>query len=244
MANRRMVSLTIADSDAFLDLPLSAQVLYFHLLVRADDEGFITPKKIIRLAGCSQADLETLIKEGFLFQFDRVVAIKHWKIHNSIKADRFTPTVYTAELAQLRVNDNKEYTLADSACIQDVSKLEPNCIQNGSSAEPQYRKEEVNKNSKEESISHPRHRIPPTFEMVEEYALERQAAGKPPVDPHRFFDYYESKGWMVGKGRMKNWQAAFRTWELTEKPKKGERRNEVLEMIQNGVFSDDQRRNS
>lgn len=235
MANRRMISLTIADSDSFLDLPLSAQVLYFHLLARADDEGFITPKKIIRLVGCSQDDLEALIKEGFVFQFDRVVAIKHWKIHNTIKADRFTPTVYTAELAQLRINDNKEYTLADG------SNMESECIQSGSSAEPQYRldKDSLVKDSLVESNSHTRHRIPPTFEMVEEYAQERQAAGKTPVDPRRFYDYYESKGWTVGKGRMKDWQAAFRTWELTEKPKDGKRRNEVLEMIQTGVFADD-----
>lgn len=241
MANRRMISLTIADSDAFLDLPLSAQVLYFHLLVRADDEGFITPKKIIRLVGCSQADLETLIKEGFVFQFDRVVAIKHWKIHNTIQADRFTPTVYTAELARLKVNENKEYTLADSACFQVVSSTETDCFQDVSSTETQYRldKDSLVKDSPVESNSHPRHRIPPTFEMVEEYAKERQTAGRPPVDPNRFYDYYESKGWLVGKGRMKDWQAAFRNWELTEKPKKGDRRNEVLKMIQNGVFSDD-----
>lgn len=243
MANRRMISLTIADSDAFLDLPLSAQVLYFHLLVRADDEGFITPKKIIRLVGCSQGDLETLKEEGFIYQFDRVVVIRHWKIHNTIQADRFTPTVYTDEKARLRINENKEYTLVDSACIQDVSKMDTECIQDVSNTETQYRlgKDSIGKNSLAESSleDSSRHKIPPTFQMVKEYALERQAAGRPTVDPQRFFDYYESKGWMVGKGRMKDWQAAFRNWERTEKPQNGERRNEVLEMLQNGEFSND-----
>ena len=96
MAERRMFAKTIIDSDAFLDMPLSAQALYFHLSMRADDDGFINnPKKIQRVIGGSDDDLKLLIAKRFLLPFESgVVVIKHWKIHNFIRTDRYKPTVY------------------------------------------------------------------------------------------------------------------------------------------------------
>lgn len=119
MAERRMFAKTIIDSDAFLDMPLSSQCLYFHLSMRADDEGFINnPKKIQRMIGASEDDLKLLLAKNFLISFDTgVVVIKHWKIHNYIQSDRFKKTVYTEERAMLKEKENKAYTL----CIQDVS---------------------------------------------------------------------------------------------------------------------------
>lgn len=108
-----MFAKTIIDSDAFLDMPLSTQALYFHLSMRADDDGFINnPKKIQRMIGCCDDDLKLLLAKNFIFAFESgVVVIKHWKIHNYIRNDRYKETVYQEEKAQLYEKDNKAYTL-------------------------------------------------------------------------------------------------------------------------------------
>lgn len=121
MAERRMFAKTIIDSDAFLDMPLSAQSLYFHLSMRADDEGFINnPKKIQRMIGASEDDLKLLILKNFIITFDSgIVVIKHWRIHNYIQSDRFKPTIYAEERALLSQEHNKAYTL-EAPCIHGV----------------------------------------------------------------------------------------------------------------------------
>lgn len=125
MAERRMFAKTIIDSDAFLDMPLSAQCLYFHLSMRADDDGFINnPKKIQRMIGAADDDLKLLIAKRFIIPFDSgIVVIKHWKIHNYIQRDRYKETVYQEEKALLTVKDNNAYTL-DTDCIQNGYSLE------------------------------------------------------------------------------------------------------------------------
>lgn len=130
MAERRMFAKTIIDSDAFIDMPLSTQALYFHLSMRADDDGFINnPKKIQRMIGCSDDDLKLLVAKRFILPFDSgVVVIKHWKIHNYIQKDRYKETVYKDEKSKLALKDNGAYTEADNllypSCIQPVSKVE------------------------------------------------------------------------------------------------------------------------
>ena len=121
-----MFAKTIIDSDAFLDMPTSTQSLYFHLAMRADDDGFINnPKKIQRMIGCSDDDLKLLIAKRFIIPFENgIVVIKHWKIHNYIQKDRYKPTIYQEEKKKLKVKDNGGYGLLDTECIQDVSSLE------------------------------------------------------------------------------------------------------------------------
>lgn len=123
MAERRMFAKTIIDSDTFLDMPLSTQALYFHLSMRADDDGFINnPKKIQRMIGASEDDLKLLIAKNFIIPFESgVVVIKHWKIHNYIQRDRYKETIYTEEKAQLVAEENRTYALMDTSCIQAVS---------------------------------------------------------------------------------------------------------------------------
>lgn len=113
MAERRMFAKTIIDSDAFLDMPLSAQALYFHLSMRADDDGFINnPKKIQKMAGASDDDCKLLIMKQFIIVFESgVIVIKHWKIHNYIRNDRKKETNYTAEMALLTEKENGAYSL-------------------------------------------------------------------------------------------------------------------------------------
>lgn len=106
-----MFAKTIIDSDAFLDMPLSTQSLYFHLSMRADDDGFVNnPKKISRMIGCGEDDLKLLIAKRFLLYFESgVVVIKHWLIHNTIRKDRKIPTNYQDEYQQLDKKDNGSY---------------------------------------------------------------------------------------------------------------------------------------
>lgn len=126
VAKKRMFNVDIVGSDAFLDLPHTAQALYFQLGMRADDDGFVgNPKTIQRIAGTKASDLELLVKKRFLLQFPSgVVVIKHWKINNQIQKDRYTPTVYTEEYQSLYIKDNKAYTEMDKGCIQSVSEMD------------------------------------------------------------------------------------------------------------------------
>lgn len=117
-----MFAKTIIDSDAFIDMPLSTQALYFHLSMRADDDGFINnPKKITRMIGASDDDFKVLCLKKFIMPFESgVVVIKHWKIHNYIPKDRYKPTVYTEEKTMLEAKENGAYTL----CIQDIYNMD------------------------------------------------------------------------------------------------------------------------
>ena len=122
MAERRMFAKAIIDSDAFLDMPLSTQALYFHLSMRADDEGFVgNPKKIQRMIGASDDDCKLLVMKRFILTFESgIIVIKHWKIHNYIQTDRFKETTYLEEKATLMLDGKKAYT----ECIQDVYSSE------------------------------------------------------------------------------------------------------------------------
>lgn len=129
----------ICDSDAFLDMPLSTQALYFHLNMRADDDGFVgNPKRIQRTIGACEDDLKLLIAKRFVLVFaDGVIVIKHWKMHNCIQSDRYHPTVYQEELKMLYEKQNKSYTLDSSKAKpkklakEPKSDSETKCIQNG-----------------------------------------------------------------------------------------------------------------
>lgn len=112
MAERRMFTQKIIDSDAFLDMPLSAHALYFHLNMRADDDGFVNkPKSIMRMIGASEDDLKLLFAKRFVIGFESgVLVIKHWRMHNTLRKDRYNPTQYQDEYAMLDVKDNNAYT--------------------------------------------------------------------------------------------------------------------------------------
>lgn len=126
MAEKRMFAKTIIDSDAFLDMSLSTQALYFHLSMRADDDGFVNnPRKIQRMIGAGDDELKMLIAKKFIIPFESgVCVIKHWRIHNYIQNDRYKETVYKDEKAHLILKENKAYKYVDTPCIQTVSKVE------------------------------------------------------------------------------------------------------------------------
>ncbi|MGG7059866.1 DnaD domain protein [Clostridium tertium] len=126
MAEKRMFAKTIIDSDAFLDMSLSTQALYFHLSMRADDDGFVNnPKKIQRMIGAGDDELKMLIAKRFIIPFESgVCVIKHWRIHNYIQKDRYKETVYKDEKSHLILKENKAYKYVDTPCIQNVSSSE------------------------------------------------------------------------------------------------------------------------
>lgn len=218
MAERRMFSKRIIDSDAFLDMPLSTQALYFHLSMRADDDGFVSnPRRIRTMVGASEDDLKLLIAKRFLLTFESgVVVIKHWRIHNYINPDRYTPTTYVEEKATLALDDKKAYTECLHDVVQDV-------VQVGDKMCTQVRLGKVidRKGKDKESIEGGQAAsrskfVKPSVEEIADYCAERNNN----IDPQQFFDFYESKGWKVGNQSMKDWEAAVRTWECREKPKK------------------------
>ena len=137
MAERRMFAKTIIDSDAFLDMPQSTQLLYFHLSMRADDDGFVNnPKNIMRMIGAKTDDLNVLFTKKFLLPFESgVVVIKHWRIHNYIQKDRYKQTKYKDEKNTLYLDENNAYTQDLNSARktvdgEDILPLNEQCIQN------------------------------------------------------------------------------------------------------------------
>ena len=166
MAERRMFAKTIIDSDAFLDMPLSAQALYFHLSMRADDDGFVNnPKKIQRMIGATEDDYKLLIAKSFVLIFESgVIVIKHWRINNYIQKDRYKETVYTEEKELLSVKDNGAYTL---------------CIQDGYNMDTQYRLGKDSK-GKDSIVYYPNdEKLDTTFK---DYLAMRKKIKKPMTD--------------------------------------------------------------
>lgn len=296
MAAKRMFSIDVIDTDRFLDMPVTTQALYFHLGMRADDDGFVSsPKKIIKIVNCTNDDMRILISKGYVISFESgVIVITDWKANNSIRGDRYKPTTCRDEKELLEVR-NDSYVIK-SIGIPSDNQLDTDCIPTGTELEPQVRlgkdrlgkdrldrevdkvvvsdlpytdipttvkpttRNRIPKNSEAEyspfsvsekigiracenpsisernsnninnnninnnnnkeryeqpevanSLNSPKRNsrfIPPTAEEVREYCVEHNYS----VDPQRFVDFYECKGWMVGKNKMKDWKAAVRTW--------------------------------
>ena len=215
MANKRMFSLTIIDSDAFLDMPSSAQNLYFHLAMRADDDGFINnPKKIQLFVRASDDDMKILIAKKFIIYFaSGVIVIKHWKMHNYIASDRYHPTAYQEEKAQLLLKGNNSYTMTETA---EISTMYTECIQDVGADKTRLDKTRLDKN------------IYGEFENVKLSNIELEKLKE------KFSDYQEKieslSGYIKSKGvKYKDHYATILNWarkEEKEKPKIKEGNND------------------
>lgn len=137
MANKRMFSVDVTETDAFLEMPLTAQALYFHLGMRGDDDGFVSnPRSIVRVSGCSESDLATLAQSGYIITFrSGVIVISDWKVNNYLRGDRYKTTVFQNELSMLEETANKRYVLAHGAKRSTVG------IPNDNQVATQYRVE-------------------------------------------------------------------------------------------------------
>lgn len=163
MAEKRMFSRVITESDAFQDMPLSTQALYFHLGMCADDDGFVnSPRKIQRMIGASDDDMKILIGKRFILLFESgIVVIKHWRINNTIRCDRYHETTYLEEKRALYIDEKGAYTddatkgikSLDTKCIQDGYQMDTNGIPNGYQMDTENRidKNRLDKNRIEES---------------------------------------------------------------------------------------------
>ena len=116
MANRRCFSMSVVDTDAFLDMPCSAQNLYFHIGMRSDDDGFCSnPMKIIKIVNASNDDLKLLIAKKFLLECNNgVVVVKHWWLHNTMRKDTYKPSNYLGDNPELKLDTNKAYTFSEN----------------------------------------------------------------------------------------------------------------------------------
>ena len=148
MADKRMFSKSIIESDLFIDMPVSARLLYYDLGMRGDDDGFVdSPKRVLRMTGASDDDLKILIVKQFLIPFDSgVVVIRHWKLHNYIRSDRYKPTRYQAEKKLLYLDETNVYCLlsgflptdnhVSTECLPDViphdNQMSTECLPTGS----------------------------------------------------------------------------------------------------------------
>lgn len=142
MAGHRMFSRLVTESDRFLDLSLSAQALYFHLGLNADDDGFVTsPRKIMRICGASGSDFAQLIDSGLVYTFEEngVLLIIDWLVNNQIRADRYHSTPYQREFSRLIVDKGQPYKL-----IANGNLLEPTCTPNDNQPHPQVNLSEAN----------------------------------------------------------------------------------------------------
>lgn len=193
MAQKRMFSLSVVDTDQFLDMPISSRLLYYELGMRADDDGFVDNfKKILLFTGLKEDDLKVLIAKQYVLPFDSgVIVIRHWRMNNYLQKDRLKPTIHQEELHKLNLDDNNVYNLYTN-CIHSIDKN-------------RLDKNRLDKNSIDKNRTFKK----PTLEEVKEYCLERKNG----INPQHFIDFYESKGWMVGKNKMKDWKACIRTWE-------------------------------
>ena len=222
MAERRMMAKSIIETDMFLDMPTSCQCLYFHLLLRADDDGFISnPKSIVRTLSASADDLKLLIAKQYLIGFESgVVVIKDWKIHNYIRNDRYKASS-VPERELLNIRKDKAYTLKEDEGIPMIdcgiptdNQMDTNGIPTVSIGKDRLGKDRLDIEGECEKPHSPKRKTftKPTIDEIQDYCIERNNN----VNAEQFYDYYESNGWKVGKNSMKDWKAAVRTWERSE----------------------------
>lgn len=124
MAHRRMISQEIVDTDAFAELPLSTRYLYYELIIRADDDGFVgAPMRIVRMVGCAKTDLEELIDGGYVIKFESgIIVIRDWKVHNTVRKDIYQKTRYQNEFDMLYESDKRYYLKRECDVTKNVTQ--------------------------------------------------------------------------------------------------------------------------
>ena len=198
MAERRMFAKSVIGSARFLRMPSTSRLLYYDLGMQADDDGVVEAFSVMRTTGATEDDLRVLASKGFIsvLNDDLVSYITDWTVNNQLRKDRYHPSIYSGLLVQLK-SDNQ---------------METTGLPNGNQTETEV---SIGKYSIDKSISPLTPRsggrenfVPPTVEDVRVYCREK----KYQIDPEVFVAFYESKGWMVGRNKMKDWRAAVNTW--------------------------------
>ena len=214
MAERRMFAKSIINSGKFLKMPPTSRLLYYDLGMAADDDGVVEAYSVMTQTKATEDDLRVLVAKGYvrILNEDLVSLICDWQTNNTIRSDRYHPSIY-AELIQ-QPTDN-----------QLTTNWQPS--DNQMETEVRLGKDRLGKDRIEDSkggensppAPTPSKRFTkPTLEEVRAYCQERKNG----VNPEKFVDYYDSNGWKVGKNPMKDWKAAVRTWEKNRFDKQGD----------------------
>ena len=203
MANKRMFSLSVVDTDNFLDMPISSRLLYYELGMRADDDGFVDNwKKIMLFTGLKEDDMKLLITKKFIIPFESgVIVIRHWRMNNYLRTDRYKETQYQEELKKLKLDDNNVYTLSTTGIPGGIHSIG---------------KDRLGKDRLDIEEGRKRSFVKPTIDEIKNYCLEKDYK----IDANTFYDFYESKNWYIGKNKMKDWKACIRTWVKRQESKK------------------------
>lgn len=214
MAERRMFTRKVTDDDNFMSLSSSAQALYLHLSMSADDDGFCNQVSVSMFkAHASVQDLQALLEKRYIYQFENgVIVIKHWRMANALRKDRYTPTTFQEELAKLELKENGAYTWLPDGC-----QVVATCLPQDRIGKDRIDKDSIERGESDRITTKKRTTFtPPTAAEVTTFCLESGIE----VDAERFIDYYESNGWMVGKNKMKSWKATVRNWARRDKAEK------------------------
>lgn len=224
MAEKRMFTSKIIESDAFLDLPLSAQALYLHLNMNADDDGFVNnPKMITRVIGANSDDLQILIDKAFVLLFPSgVIVVKGWFMNNSIKTDRKKPTSYQEELSMLDIKDNRSYTWKYSG-----NELETLWKQNGNTSEHRLDKDRLDKTRLDKSSVKKHQYGEYKNVLLSDEEMEKLKA-EFPNDYEQRIERVSEYCASTGKS-YKNYLATIRNWAKKDKPKEEPKRKSYEE---------------
>ena len=203
MAQKRMFSLNVVDTDNFLEMPISSRLLYYELGMRADDDGFVSNwKKILAFTGLKEDDLKVLIAKKYIIPFDSgVIVIRHWRMNNYLRNDRFNPTQYQKELSELDLDENNIYNMDTVGIPGGIHSIDKYSIDKN---RIEYKKKKFKK---------------PTLKEIENYIKEKNMN----VNAKTFYDYFETSNWVDSKGnKVKNWKLKLITWNSYGKDKKQE----------------------
>lgn len=217
MASRRMFAKVITNSDDFLALPAMSQLLYFHLSMNADDDGFINNyRSVMRNIQASEDDLQALFDNYFAYRFEnKVIVMLDWLVNNLIRKNRYTATQFVKELSQLEITENKRYKVngstKDSHCTTIVQPKDVQCTAVGFPSTVQY-------STGKDSIGKVRRESPqadgaPTIEQIRTFCNEQGIT----IDIDIFYNHYASIGWIVSGKPVKSWQALVRRWFAQDK---------------------------
>lgn len=189
-----MIARKVVDSDLFLSMPISTQNLYFHLSVRADDDGFINNvKSIMAMVKANDDDLRLLMSRQYVIPFESgIIVITHWRVNNYLRKGRCTETQYTLEKSQLVITDKQPYRLKNTA--------EQPC-------------EQLPLPTQEKAATSRTSRQTPTLDQIKRYCAERNNH----IDAEYFFNYYQNRKWRSGKTKITDWQGLIRQWEQNQK---------------------------
>lgn len=216
MAKRRMFSSAIVLSDVFLDMPASARCLYFTFGMMADDDGFVNnPRSVMRQIGAMDDDLKILLAKRYVLGFESgVICIKHWRINNTIRGDRYQETTYIEEKATLKLDEKGAYTERYTNGIPTDNQVATNGIPSGNQVTTILRQPSIDKNRQDKDREDKdKTEGRPSLGDVELYVSANGLA----VNPYSFWKTFEEKDWMIEGTPVRNWKAMINSWDKARK---------------------------